>query len=110
MARTPRKSPIATRPIPPIGREVELTVWESPIGNYSIDLEDWQVEAIQQILGLWTDFEENTTSAFARHEVEKRLNKLGRLSIVDESYGRTEEKSTEGEPVRLPPNLPRWED
>lgn len=77
------------------------------MGNYSIGLEDWQVEAIQQILGLWTDFDDGTTSAFAQHEVEKRLKKLGRLSIVDESYRRTEEEGTDGKPFRLPPNIPR---
>lgn len=89
-----------TKGIPPIGREVELIVWESPIGNYSIDLEDWQVEAIQQILGLRTNFDDwdgnsFTTTAFARHEVEKRLDKLGRLSIVDESNGTAEATSEE---------------
>ena len=84
MTRTPRKSPIKTRPIPPIGSNVELTVWESPMGNYTIGLDDWQVEAIQQILGLWTDFSDGTISAFAPHEVEKRMKKLGRLSICED--------------------------
>lgn len=90
-----------TKEILPIGREVELIVWESPIGNYSIDLDDWQVYAIQQILGLHTDFKDGTTWAFSRHDVEKRLNKLGRLTMVvdNESNGTAETTGTESQSV-----------
>ena len=82
MQRRPRKSPIASKPMPPLGNDIELIIWDSPMGNYSIGLDDWQVEAIQQILGLWTDYDDGTTSAFSQTEVEKRLKKLGRLQIV----------------------------
>lgn len=80
--RSVRKYPIATKEIPPIGHNVELTIWDSPIGNYNIELQDWQVYALQQILGLYTDFNDGSIRAFSKSVVEKRLNKIGRLSIV----------------------------
>lgn len=73
---------MATKEIPPIGSNIELTVWDSPMGTYTIPLEDWQIDAIQQILGLYTDFDDGSTMAFSQNEVEKRLKKVGRLSIV----------------------------
>lgn len=56
-----------------IGREVELTIWDSPSGSYTIPLEDWQVDAIQQVLGLRTDFDNGAVVAFTRAEVEKHM-------------------------------------
>lgn len=82
MARSPRKNPIKTKPIPSLGSGIELVVWESPIGNYSIELEDWQVEAIQQVLGLRYDFDTSIATFFAPHEVEKRVKEMGRLVLV----------------------------
>ncbi len=52
------------------------------MGNYSFGLEDWQVYAIQQVLGLLTDFENGTTTSFTRETVEKRLDKMGRLEFL----------------------------
>lgn len=110
MPRTPRKSPIKTRPIPPLGSQIELIVWKSPIGNYSIDLEDWQVEAMQQILGLRAEFSEDENGyfaniiGFAREEVEKRIQKMGRLAMVveeneNEGNERANPTSTASEPI-----------
>lgn len=108
MTRTPRKSPIKTKPIPSLGKNIELIIWDSPIGNYSVSLEDWQVEAIQQVTGLRADFNQYDNSAdiigFAREEVEKRVQKMGRLALViedeyDESDTRTDTTSEESKSI-----------
>lgn len=108
MTRTPRKSPIKTKPIPSLGKNIELTIWDSPIGNYSFELEDWQVEAIQQVTGLRAEFNQYNNSAdiigFAREEVEKRVQKMGRLALViedeyDESDTRANTTSKTDEPI-----------
>lgn len=106
MAKTPMKSPIRTKPIPPLGENIELTIWDSPIGNYSIDLEDWQVEAIQQVTGLRAEFNQYDNSAdiigFAREEVEKRVQKMGRLALViEDEYDESDKgTNTDGEESR----------
>ena len=103
MTKPPRKSPIKTKPIPSLGRNIELFIWDSPIGNYSIDLEEWQVEAIQQVTGLRAEFNQYNNSAdiigFAKEEVEKRIQKMGRLAlVVEDEYDESDTRAnTDGE-------------
>lgn len=82
--RAPRKSPIATRSLPPLGNGIELTVWESPFGNYAFELEDWQVDAIQQVLGIYLNSNGDIVH-LSEAEVKKRIEKIGRIAIeIDE--------------------------
>ena len=82
--RAPRKSPIATRSLPPLGNGIELTVWESPFGNYAFELEDWQVDAIQQVLGIYLNSNGDIVY-LSEAEVKKRIEKIGRIAIeIDE--------------------------
>ena len=108
MTKTSRNSPIKTKPIPTLGKNIELTIWNSPIGNYSFSLEDWQVEAIQQVTGLRAEYNQYDNSAniigFAREEVEKRVRKMGRLVLIvedeyDESDARADTTSKTDKPI-----------
>lgn len=83
MARNPRKSPIATKPFPPLGKDVELLIWRDENDNqYTIPLEDWQVYAVQQVLGLYVDKE--YIHHLSQAEVGHRIKKMGELSIAVE--------------------------
>lgn len=67
-----------------MGNGIELTVWESPFGNYAFELEDWQVDAIQQVLGIYLNSNGDIVY-LPKAEVEKRIEKIGRIAIeIDE--------------------------
>ena len=67
-----------------MGNGIELTVWESPFGNYAFELEDWQVDAIQQVLGIYLNSNGDIVY-LPKTEVEKRIEKIGRIAIeIDE--------------------------
>jgi len=65
-----------------LGKDIELLIWRDENDNqYTIPLEDWQVYAIQQVLGLYVDREEYI-HYFSRAEVGHRIKKMGELAIV----------------------------
>lgn len=67
-----------------MGNGIELTVWESPFGNYAFELEDWQVDAIQQVLGIYLNSNGDIVY-LSEDEVKKRIEKIGRIAIeIDE--------------------------
>ena len=62
----------------------ELTWWDDNGGN-SIALEDWQMFAIQQVLGLEIipDKDGYVVKHFTKHAVAERLNKMGILKEAE---------------------------
>lgn len=65
----------------PLGSNAELVIWNNSVdgGTWSISIEDWQLEAIQRILGLnWTD---TGHQEFSRESVYRLLKKAGVLNL-----------------------------
>ncbi len=63
----------------------ELTWWDENGGN-SIDLEDWQMFAIQQVLGIEIIPQQNgyEIRQFTKQVVAERLKKMGILKQKDQ--------------------------
>lgn len=63
----------------------ELTWWDENGGN-SIDLEDWQMFAIQQVLGIEIIPQQNgyEIRQFTKQVVAERLKKIGILKQKDQ--------------------------
>jgi hypothetical protein len=63
----------------------ELTWWDENGGN-SIDLEDWQIFAIQQVLGIEIIPQQNgyEIRQFTKQVVAERLKKMGILKQKDQ--------------------------
>jgi len=65
----------------------ELTWWDEK-GGSSIDLEDWQMFAIQQVLGLEIIPDRNgngyQVNYFTRKTVAERLKKMGIISLREQ--------------------------
>lgn len=82
--RKPRKSPIKTRELIPLGNEVELTIYDDYTGeSFSFPLEIWQIEAIQQLLGLEVR-EPGRITMFGEKTVKERMVKIGKWARVVE--------------------------
>ncbi len=83
--RNPRKSPIKTRNLKPLGSDASLVVWRSILGtNIDIPLEDWQLNAIQKLLGIeiTQNEQEIYTTEYPRELVEENLKKISDYQIV----------------------------
>lgn len=80
--RKPRNYAIATKGLN-IGSvdKAWLKVRDMQGNEWGVELEDWQVEAIQQVLGLEKDGSD--IYMWARNFVEARVRKMGRLSVVE---------------------------
>lgn len=79
---------VKLRNVPPLGTDAELIIWspitqQDGIENYSITLEDWQLEIIQKVLGIYYDEKTHSLIALTEESVKKRLEKLFSMSETE---------------------------
>lgn len=74
--------------VPSLGTDAELIIWspitqQDGIENYSITIEDWQLEVIQKVLGIYYDKKTHSLIALTEEDVKKRFKKLFSISKIE---------------------------